>query len=99
MKIIPLYMILGVMVVSLSGCVAYVRPGPPPPRYVVMGYAPGPGYVWADGYWGWNGAGYVWAPGRWVFPPRPGLVWVPAHWVRRPRGWLLVRGHWRYPPQ
>ena len=94
MNIKRIFLILSTCTV-LNGCVAYIRPGPPAPRYGVIGYAPGPGYVWTDGYWGWNGAAYVWFPGRWVFPPRPGLVWVPAHWVRRPRGWLLVRGHWR----
>ena len=41
----------------LTGCAgggyyASARIGPPPPpRYGVMGYAPGPGYVWTDGYW------------------------------------------------
>ena len=34
---------------------SYVRYGPPPPRYGVIGRAPGPGYVWTDGYWNWSG--------------------------------------------
>src|ERR1039458_5861039 len=47
--------------VVLTGCVAgngsaTVRFGPPPsPRYGVMGYAPGPGFVWTEGYWDWRG--------------------------------------------
>ena len=45
----------------LTGCAAgngyaAMRFGPPPPpRYGVMGFAPGPGYVWTDGYWDWRG--------------------------------------------
>jgi hypothetical protein len=32
--------------------------------------APGPGYVWASGYWRWTGADYVWVPGSWIVRPR-----------------------------
>ncbi len=39
----------------LSACAGggayYVRSGPPAPRYAVIGVAPGPGYVWTNGYW------------------------------------------------
>ncbi len=56
----------------------HVRPVPPPPRYVAISPAPGPGYVWMAGYWGYNGAGYVWVPGRWAFTPHPGLAWIPG---------------------
>jgi hypothetical protein len=87
------FLVLGAM--ALCSCVAYIRPAPPPPRYVEVGPPPYPGFVWMAGYWGWNGGGYVWVPGRWIAPPFRGAVWIPAHWVRRPRGWVLVRGHWR----
>ena len=80
---------------AFGGCVGYIRPAPPPPRYAAVGPPPAPGLVWAPGYWGWNGAAYVWAPGRWIAPPYRGAVWVPAHWARRRRGWFFVRGHWR----
>ena len=79
----------------LQGCVAYVRPVPPPPRYAVVGVAPRPGWVWREGFYQWNGAAYVWTPGVWVRPPRPHAVWVPGYWVQRPRGWVYVRGRWR----
>jgi len=84
----------------LSACAApgavVVRYGPPPPRYGVVGVAPGPGYVWAEGFWDWRAGAYVWVPGRWMRPPRARAVWVPGSWVERPhRGWVYRRGYWR----
>lgn len=89
----------------LSGCV--VRPvgprvyvgatiglAPPPLRYEVIGVAPGPGYIWTGGYWGWAGGRYQWNHGRWV-PRRAGYFWVRPHWVRARGGWRFARGHWR----
>jgi hypothetical protein len=47
----------------LTGCAGgyrysygYAGYGPPAPRYRVIGVAPGPGYVWVNGYWGWRGS-------------------------------------------
>ena len=92
-------MILGA---ALSGCASggryYVaaRIGPPPPpRYGVMGMAPGPGYMWIDGYWDLRGSAWVWAPGRWVRPPRPHAVWVPHEWREDHGRYRFYRGHWR----
>jgi len=83
---------------TAAGCaahVAYVRVPPPPARVEAYGYAPGPGYVWIQGYWRWGGRGYAWAPGYWVRPPRPAAVWVPGHWVSTPSGYYWRAGHWR----
>lgn len=84
----------------LSGCAAnaaYVaRYGPPPPpRYAVIGVAPGPGFVWADGFWDWRGGRWYWVDGRWMRPPRPRAVWAPGYWRQDRRGWVFRRGHWR----
>jgi hypothetical protein len=83
----------------LSSCGAngavVVRFAPPPPRYGVIGVAPGPGYVWAEGFWDWRGGNYVWAPGRWMRPPHPRSVWVPGAWVESRHGYAFHRGHWR----
>jgi hypothetical protein len=83
----------------LSGCAAngayYVRYGPPAPRYGVMGYAPGAGYVWTDGYWDWRGGSWFWVGGRWVVPPRPHAIWVTPAWRQEGRGWRFHRGYWR----
>jgi len=83
---------------ALSACgggVYYVRVPPPPPRYGAAGYAPGPGLVWADGFWDWRGGNWFWVQGRWEHPPRARAVWAPAHWVQTPHGYRMVRGHWR----
>lgn len=78
---------------------AGVAYGPPPPRYAVIGVAPGPGYVWTDGFWDWRGGGWVWMPGRWMRPPRPHARWVPGYWEERHehdrRGYRFHRGYWR----
>jgi hypothetical protein len=83
----------------LTGCAGYggyyARQGPPPPRYGAIGYAPGPGYVWTDGYWQWSNRDWRWAPGRWMRPPRPHAVWVSPRWDREGRGYRFHRGYWR----
>ena len=54
-----------------SGYVAYSVPPPPAPYAVgAVGYAPGPGYVWVDGFWNLNGGRWAWVNGRWAVPPR-----------------------------
>lgn len=86
----------------LGGCAshAYVAayvPGPPVQAYVggPIGYAPGPGYVWADGFWDLHGNNWVWAHGYWARPPRPNARWVSPRWVRTGHGWRRVEGRWR----
>ena len=82
-------------IASASEVIIRVAP-PPPVRVGVVGVAPGPGFVWMDGYHAWRGGAYVWVPGRWVRPPRPAAVWVPPHYKRVQGGWVFVPGHWRY---
>lgn len=67
--------------------------GPPTAPNVVMAPAPAPGYVWAPGYYGWNGYQYIWVSGRWL-APQPGFVWVADRWERRGPYWQRVQGHW-----
>ena len=67
--------------------------GPPPPRYEVVP-PPRAGYVWAPGYWAWNGYQHVWVRGHWI-AARPGYVWVADRWERRGPHWHHVHGHWR----
>jgi hypothetical protein len=67
---------------------------PPPPRVEVVPVVPGPGYVWVNGYWSWNGA-WIWVPGRYTFPPRPHALWVGGGWVHERHGWRWHHGHWR----
>ena len=85
---------------TLVGCGGYgggyyVRYGPPAPRYAVVGVAPGPGYVWTNGYWDRRGSNWGWVEGRWVRPPRRGAVWVNHEWRREGNGYRFHRGYWR----
>ncbi len=84
----------------LAGCgpgygAYYAQYGPPPPRYAVVGVAPGPGFVWTSGYWDLRGSNWAWVEGRWMRPPRPRAVWVAPEWRQgRPRV-ALPPGRWR----
>ena len=53
---------------------------PPPPRVVrVRPVAPGPNYMWVDGYWYVVGNKYRWHDGYWTRPPYAGARWVGPH--------------------
>ncbi len=97
MKRIWLALILGA--ISTVGCgvgVSYYAPAPPPPvRVEAFGTAPGLGYVWTPGYWGWNNGAYAWVPGVWVRPPHPRAVWVNGYWEHRGGRYAFHKGHWR----
>jgi hypothetical protein len=57
-----------------------VRLGPPALPVYAQPIAPGPGYLWTPGYWGWNDdGGYYWVPGTWVVAP-VGMLWTPGYW-------------------
>jgi hypothetical protein len=72
----------------------YVAVGPPAPIVDIIPVVPGPGFVWLEGYYRWDGRAYVWVPGRWARPPRARARWIPGHWVHDRRGWYFVEGHW-----
>jgi hypothetical protein len=70
---------------------------PPAPIYEAVP-APRVGYVWAPGFWRWEGERHVWAPGHWM-ADRPGQHWVADHWnhVEGPHGgWHHEPGHWEH---
>ncbi|MFJ3046612.1 YXWGXW repeat-containing protein [Herbaspirillum chlorophenolicum] len=66
---------------------------PPPPRVERMP-PPRYGYIWAPGYWDWNGHAHVWREGRWM-RERPGYAYAQPVWREGPHGWELDRGGWR----
>jgi hypothetical protein len=70
------------------------RTPPPALRYERRPAMPGPGYVWMDGYWNWNGGRYVWVPGRWNQPPYAGAYWSHPHYDHYQDGWHYHEGHW-----
>ena len=87
---------------SLAGCAArsgygygYVNAAPPAPQAEFYGAAPGPGYVWVNGYWNWGGSRYVWAPGRWQRPPRRHARWEAGRWENRYGRYVFRQGRWR----
>jgi len=85
----------GAVFTGCAGGAYVVAAGPPAPRYGVMGYAPGPGYVWTEGFYDLRGRSWVWVPGAWRRPPRAGRIWVAPVWARAGTGWRFHRGYWR----
>lgn len=65
---------------------------PPPPRVEVIPHAR-VGYVWAPGYWVWNGHRHVWVRGHYIRAHR-GHHWVADSWEDRHGRWHYRRGHW-----
>jgi len=89
-----------VTLAGLSACVvepaggyyADVDVAPPPPRVVITPDVRA-GYVWAPGYWRWNGHQHVWVDGRYL-RERRGYHWRPAHWETRRGRYHFEQGHW-----
>ncbi|MGD1147856.1 MAG: hypothetical protein ABR961_07905 [Thermoanaerobaculaceae bacterium] len=95
-RLAALVMATAVGVAVFGGCVVRLAvPGPPPgPIVELRGVAPGPAFVWIDGYWAWHSR-WVWMAGSWVVPPRAHAVWVPGRWYRHTSGWRWAPGFWR----
>jgi len=55
---------------------------------------PGPGHIWIEGEWFWNGRGYIWRDGYWALPNR-GNIWIPGRWKEKNRGWYWAPGRWK----
>ena len=70
-------------------------PDPPPalPDYD-QPPAPGDGYLWTPGYWGYASAGYYWVPGVWVQAPYEGALWTPGYWGFAHGHYGYFRGYW-----
>jgi hypothetical protein len=67
---------------------------PPAIPVYVQPYCPGPGYIWAPGYWAWNGFDYYWVPGYWAYPPRIGFYWTPGYWGYSGSRYVFYDGYW-----
>jgi len=63
---------------------------PPPPRAYRVPPAPGPDYVWVEGYWYPNGGRYAWHNGYWTHPPYAGAYWVAPYY----EGGRYIAGRW-----
>jgi hypothetical protein len=77
---------------ALAGSAAEANVAPPAARDE-QAPAPRDGYVWAAGYWDWNGHAYTWVPGHFIFQHR-GAHWVADRWDQAGDHWQHVSGHW-----
>jgi hypothetical protein len=71
-----------------------IRIAPPVLPVYVQPPIPGPGYLWAPGYWAYGPAGYYWVPGTWVMPPTAGLLWTPGYWGWNGGVYAWNAGYW-----
>jgi hypothetical protein len=65
---------------------------PPPPLRLERIGAPRAGFLWAGGYWAWQGQRAVWYQGHWE-ALRPGFCYDQPTWRQVPNGFEL-RGGW-----
>jgi hypothetical protein len=75
--------VAGHIVVDRPADAGYVRP-----------VAPGPGYIWIDGDWVWDGGKYRWHDGHWAMG-RAGRNWHRGFWEPHGSGWRWHRGGWK----
>jgi hypothetical protein len=73
---------------------AQASEAPPPLPVYEQPPVPGPGYIWAPGYWAFAPAGYYWVPGTWVMPPRVGFLWTPGYWGFVGGVYAFHAGYW-----
>lgn len=79
-------------IASYGAVVIDVNVAPPPVR-IETAPPPRVGFVWAPGYWHWEGGRHVWIAGHWIHERR-GYHWVPETWVQVGPRWHFHRGHW-----
>jgi YXWGXW repeat-containing protein len=99
---LPIALLAAFIAIGSAGCVVAGPPRrvavvevdvrPPPPRVVVVPAARR-GYIWAPGYWRWDGHRHVWVDGRWLHERR-GWSWSAAHWEERHGRWHFEPGQW-----
>jgi hypothetical protein len=94
----PMLMLASAAALPLSaaaqtGFTLVISSAPPAPRYESLP-SPRAGYVWAPGYWNWDGRRHHWQAGHWL-AARPGYVYQPTVWVRDTHGYRLRSGYWQ----
>ncbi|MDR3389304.1 MAG: YXWGXW repeat-containing protein [Rudaea sp.] len=65
---------------------------PPAPQVEIVPAAR-VGYVWAPGYWNYDGHQHVWSNGHYIREHR-GHQWVNDSWEQRGTRWHHEAGHW-----
>jgi hypothetical protein len=88
-------LLTGAIAVPAFGQVSVYVGGPPPPiRYERRVAAPGPDYIWQEGYWAPQGRHYKWVRGHWERRPYEGAYWSHPHYDHYEQGWQMHEGHW-----
>jgi hypothetical protein len=83
---------MGAPMISSARVYLDVDIAPPAPQVEVVP-APRAGFVWAPGYWNYDGHRHVWAKGHWIHE-RKGHHWVGDNWEQRNGRWHHEVGHW-----
>ena len=79
---------------ALSQVGVRIEIGVPPPVAIIETVPPPrSGYVYAPGYWAWNGDRHIWVRGR-TITERPGYTWVPDRWESTGGRYRFVQGYW-----
>ena len=76
-----------------AGFNVVINTAPPAPRFESVP-APRRGYVWAPGYWNWDGGHHAWLAGHWE-PERNGYRYQAHEWVRDGGSYRLRDGGWQ----
>jgi hypothetical protein len=90
-RFLPFLLLAGAFALEAQISVG-VRIGPPPPPRVVAvrPAAPGPDYVWVDGYWYAANGRWVWHDGYWTRAPYAGARWVGPRYENG----MFISGYW-----
>jgi hypothetical protein len=89
---VPVVVAPAPVVVAPAPVVAVPAPvvvAPAPAVVVGATVCPGPGYIWAPGFWSVNSCGRVWVPGGWRFGGGHGAYYGYGHagWSHGGYGW------------
>ena len=87
-------MLIGSVAPAFAGVGIDINIAPPAPRVVEVP-PPRPGFVWAPGYYRWDGHQHVWVDGHFM-RERRGSHWVPEHWDERHGHYHFEPGHWEH---
>jgi hypothetical protein len=91
MKLLATLLLAGGTIFAADLSIGVRIGAPPPPRVVrVRPNAPGPGYVWIDGYWYPSGRRYIWHSGYWTREPYAGARWIGPRY----EGGQYFAGYW-----
>ena len=93
-SIVLAFALLGVAFASSASVFVSVNFAPPPIPVYAQPLCPGPGYIWAPGYWAYGPDGYYWVPGTWVLAPFIGALWTPGYWGFNDAVYVWHPGYW-----